>query len=58
MKALEQLLGTMEPGEALAAVTPPLKQILAHLDDEARVDFVTSMIDGPGSDKVGSMVNL
>ena len=58
MKDLKQMLNTMEPDEALTVLTPHLKQILAHLDEEARVAFVTTMIDGPGGDKMGSMVNL
>lgn len=58
MRELQQILDTMEPGEALRALTQPLKKILAHLDEDARVSFVTAMIDGPGRDKVSSMVNL
>jgi uncharacterized tellurite resistance protein B-like protein len=58
MKDLQQLLETMEPAEALAALTPQLKKILAHLDEDARVGFVTGLIEGPGGDKVASMVNL
>jgi len=58
MNELQQILETMEPAEALAALTPQLKTILTHLDEEARVGFVTDIIDEAGSDKISSMVDL
>jgi hypothetical protein len=58
MKELQQILDAMEPGEALAALTPQLRKILAHLDEEAQVGFVTGLLDGSDGDKVSSMVNL
>jgi hypothetical protein len=58
MKELQQILDTMEPGEALAALTPQLKKILAHLDEATVVGFVTGLMNGPDGDKVSSMVNL
>jgi len=57
-RKIEEILDRLEPTEALAALTPGLKKTLAHLDEEARVGFVTDMIEEPGSDKVASMVNL
>jgi hypothetical protein len=58
MKKLEEILNSMEPGEALAALTPQLRKILSHLDEDARVGFVTGLIDEAGRDKVSSMVHL
>ena len=58
MKDIQQLLESMEPAEALAKLTPAIKNILAHLDEEARVGFVKDMIGGSGADKIASMVNL
>ncbi len=58
MKELQQILETMEPAEALAALAPQLKKILAHLDEDARVSFVTDLIDEAGGDKISSMVDL
>lgn len=58
MKALQHILDAMEPAEALAVLTPQLKKILSHLDEETRVDFVSGLMDGPGGDKISSMVNL
>ncbi|MBU0485331.1 MAG: hypothetical protein KKB30_12565 [Proteobacteria bacterium] len=58
MKDLENILDAMEPGEALAALTPQLRKKLSHLDEEARVGFVTGLIGEVGGDKVSSMVHL
>jgi hypothetical protein len=58
MKELKIILETMDPGEALAALTPQLKKILSCLDQETMINFVSGLIDGPGGDKVSSMVNL
>lgn len=58
MKELADILDSMEPGEALAALTPLLRNILSHLDEDARVAFVTGLIDEAGGDKVSSMVHL
>jgi hypothetical protein len=58
MTELRKILDTMEPAEALTALTPPLKKILSCLDQEALISFVTGLINGPGGDKISSMVNL
>jgi hypothetical protein len=58
MKDIQQILESMEPAVALAELAPALKNILAHLDDEDRVRFVTDMIGDSGEDKIASMVNL
>jgi len=58
LRKLPEILERWEPAEVLAALTPALKKILAHLDEEARVKFVTGLIEEPGGDKLTSMVNL
>ena len=58
MKELHVILDAMEPAEVLAALTPQLRKILSHLDEDARVGFVTGLIDEEGGDKVSSMVHL
>jgi hypothetical protein len=58
MKEIEKILDSMEPTEALAAMGPALKKILAHLDEDSRIRFVTSMLEETDSDKLSSMVNL
>jgi len=58
MKELQQILDTMEPTDALTRLLPLMKSLLAHLDEEARVQHVLQLLGGAGEDKVGSMVNL
>ena len=58
MKELQDILSRMEPAAAVAALSPALKNILAHLGEEDRVKFVTDMIDDPYGDKLSSMVHL
>jgi uncharacterized tellurite resistance protein B-like protein len=55
---LHEILNRLEPAEALAALGPELKKILAHLDEEARADFVIEMLGGAEGDKIGSLVDL
>lgn len=58
MKEFGQIIAGMEPAEALAALLPQVKGLLALLDDEARLVCVGELLGGPGGDKVSSMVNL
>lgn len=58
MKALHEILQTLEPAAALTELTPIVKQILTHLEEEDRVKFVTDMIDESHGDKITSMVHL
>lgn len=58
MKELQEIFNRLEPGEALAALAPELRKILAHLDEEARVGFVVGMLGGAEGDKIGSLVDL
>jgi hypothetical protein len=58
MKELQGILNAMEPAEALSALTPQLRKILSHLDEEARVGFVASLINETAGDKLSSMVHL
>ncbi len=58
MEELHKIIAQLEPDKALAALAEAAKQILAHLDEQARVEFVVSMIGESGSDKVASLVDL
>lgn len=58
MKELRQILDTLEPAAALAALLPELKTIMAHVGGEARRRFVAEVIGGSEGDKVSSMVDL
>jgi len=58
MDELQKIINRMEPDAALACLAEAAKNLLAHLDEQARVDFVVSMIGRAGSDKVASLVDL
>lgn len=58
MTEIEKLLDQMEPEDALAAIAAVANRLLSHASDEARLDFVVSLIGDNGADKVSSMVNL
>ncbi|MEJ2690191.1 MAG: hypothetical protein P8130_09625 [Deltaproteobacteria bacterium] len=58
MEQLRQVLENMGPREALELLLPHLKNIMANLDEEARIRLVSEMVGGPGADKISSMVDL
>jgi len=58
MQELQEILSRLEPGEAIAALSPELKKILTHLDEEARVGVVIAILGGAEGDKIGSLVDL
>jgi len=58
MKELHDILSRLEPAEALSILAPELKKIMAHLDEEARIDFLSEVVGGEEGDKVSSMVDL
>ncbi len=58
MEELQKNIARMEPARALAELAAAAKKLLAHLDEQAKVDFVVSMIGESGRDKVASMVDL
>jgi UTP-glucose-1-phosphate uridylyltransferase len=48
----------MEPDRALAVLVEIIKEMLPLVDEQARIDFVVSMLGQAGSDKVASLVDL
>ncbi len=58
MTEIEKLIDSMEPEDALAAMAAVANKLLSHASDEARLDFVVSLIGDTGVDKISSMVNL
>lgn len=58
MKELQQVIDRMEPEEALAELVPSVKKLLSHLNEDAKLRFVTELIGGENNDKITSMVNL
>jgi hypothetical protein len=47
-----------DPGEALAALAQAAKEVLSHLDEEARLEFMMGLTGAAGDEKVTSMVHL
>jgi len=58
MKELHDLFMRLEPKELLKALVPELKNVMAHLDDEARANFVIEVLGGAEGDKLSSLVDL
>lgn len=58
MGGIEKHIDSMEPEDALAAIATAANKLLSQISDEARLDFVVSLIGDSGVDKISSMVNL
>lgn len=58
MAGIEEIIGRLAPEDALAEIAAVANKLLAQISDEARLDFVVSLIGDAGADKVSSMVNL
>ena len=58
MTEIEKLIDRMEPEDALTAIAAVANKLLSQISDEARLDFVVSLIGESGADKISSMVNL
>jgi hypothetical protein len=57
-KPLERLLIELPPKRAIKEIARIIKTIFPLLEEQARIDFVTSLIGETGDDKVASMVHL
>lgn len=57
-KTIQALIEEMDPEEALKEMALTVRKLFPLLDQEARLDFVVSLIGEAGSDKVASLVNL
>jgi len=58
MDELQKIIDRMAPDAALASLAEAAKKLLVYLDEQARIDFVVSMIGEAGRDKVASLVDL
>ncbi|MDF1613779.1 hypothetical protein P0N66_02280 [Desulfurivibrio alkaliphilus] len=58
MQELEKILTDQEPDDALEQLLPLARQLLSHLDDEARRAWFTRLLEGDDRDKLAGMVNL
>ncbi len=58
MKELVQILEKMDPKEAMTALAGVVATLFEHIDENAKLDFVVSLMGDSGNDKISSMVNL
>ena len=58
MKELLQILEKMDPEEAVTALAGVVSTLFEHIDENAKLDFVVSLMGDSGNDKISSMVNL
>ncbi len=55
---IQQVVDTMNPEEALKAITGTVKNLFSLLGEEAWVNFVINLVGESGIDKLSSMVHL
>jgi hypothetical protein len=58
MGGIQQLVDRMDPEQAFSEIASVVKRLFQVLGEQARIDFIASIIDKSGGDKVGSMVQL
>ena len=57
-KTIEEFIEKLDPEQALKEIARAVKTLFPLLDQEARLNFVVSLIGDAGADKVASLVNL
>jgi hypothetical protein len=55
---VQEFLEKLDPEQALNEIARAVKSLFPLLDQEARLNFVVSLIGDAGADKVASLVNL
>jgi hypothetical protein len=58
METFRSLAAGMDPDEALSALAKVVRDLLAQVDQESRLDFVRQFTGDAGGDKVSSLVHL
>lgn len=58
MNRIQQVIDSMDPEEALAAIAGAVKKLLSLLGHEARRQFVVNLLEDAPEDKVASLVHL
>jgi hypothetical protein len=58
MDEMLNLVGRMDPHEAVAEIARALKMLFAVLDEEVRTQFLLNLIGEAEGDKVSSLVHL
>ena len=57
-KTIPELIEKLDPEKALKEIALAVKTLFPLLDQDARLNFVVSLIGDAGADKVASLVNL
>ena len=57
-KSLQQLMEALDPEEALAQISQAVKKLWTVVEEEARLNFVNSLVGDLPEDRVGSLVHL
>ncbi len=55
---MQRMTNELEPEEALEALGSSLRNLIAQLDEEERVNYILGLLGAEDSDKVSSMVHL
>jgi hypothetical protein len=56
--SLQEFIEKLDPEQALKEMARAVKTLFPLLDQEARLNFVVTLIGDAGKDKVASLVNL
>jgi hypothetical protein len=56
--SLQEFIEKLDPEQALKEMARAVKNLFPLLDQEARLNFVVTLIGDAGKDKVASLVNL
>ncbi len=55
---MQRMTDELEPEEALEVLGSSLRNLIAQLDEEERVNYILGLLGAEDSDKVSSMVHL
>jgi len=58
MNKIQELVDGMDPKAAAAEISEVMKRLFSFLGEEARLDFIMSVIGDTGKDKIGGLVHL
>jgi hypothetical protein len=58
MEEMQEIIGRMDPEEALAEIAKASKGLFSALGEEARTRFLLNLIGDSQGDKVSSLVHL
>ena len=58
MAEIERLIDSMEIDDALTTIAAVANKLLIQISDEARLEFVISLVGDSGGDNISSMANF